>query len=184
MIIDSLELVARCNTNYNDDKYDDIDPYAIKKWLESIEIVIREFTHNNFQNRNIRFKASSEGNDLICKPFFVKEGDTIQISQSKANDGLYVIEKVEDDRLTVDRELFTVPCNLVTKVEYPEDVRQCVVDLFEWKMNHGAKIGIKSESETLSRHSESVTYEDRATLFMGYPVGILNGLALHKKARW
>jgi hypothetical protein len=43
----------------------------------------------------------------------------------------------------------------------------------------GEKVGIKSE--TISRHS--VTYEDSGNLFMGYPVGILNGLTLHKKAR-
>jgi len=43
----------------------------------------------------------------------------------------------------------------------------------------GDKVGIKSE--TISRHS--VTYEDSATLYMGYPVGILNGLNLYKKAR-
>ena len=71
----------------------------------------------------------------------------------------------------------------MTKIEYPKDVIQCAIDLFEWKRNFGDKIGIKSESETLSRHSESVTYEDSTALFMGYPLGILKGLSLHKKAR-
>lgn len=161
-----------------------MDDGLIKSRLNAIEAVIREFTHNNFQNRDIRFEASSDSYDLMCKPSFIKVGDTVQISQSKVNDGLYVVEAVSDDGLTVDRELFPVPFNLVTKIEYPADVVQCAFDLFEWKKNFGAKIGIKSESETLSRHSESVSYEDSATLFMGYPVGILSGLSLHKKARW
>lgn len=176
MTVDEIKTQCDCGGMTDD---------VIKNRLNAIEAVIREFTHNNFQNRDIRFKASSDGYDLTCEPFFIKVGDTVQISQSKVNDGLYVVDMVADDRLTVDRELFAVPFNLVTKIEYPADVVQCAVDLFEWKKNFGAKIGIKSESETLSRHSESVTYEDSATLFMGYPVGILSGLSkLHNKARW
>ena len=162
----------------------DITDNVIVSRLKAIEETIRKYTHNNFQNRNIRFKATSNGYELNCKPFFVRVGDTVQISQSQANNGLYTVEMVADDRLTVDRELFSESYNLVTKIEYPEDVKQCAVDLFKWKMEFGDKIGIKSESETLSRHSESVTYEDSATLFMGYPIGILSGLALYKKARF
>lgn len=177
MIMTVDEIKTQCDC---EDLTDDV----IKNRLNAIETVIRKYTHNNFQNRNIRFKASSDGYNLTCKPFFVRVGDTVQISQSKVNDGLYEVENVSDDELTVDRELFTVPFNLVTKVEYPEDVKECALDLFKWKKEFGAKIGIKSESETLSRHSESVTYEDSATLFMGYPVGILSGLALYKKARF
>ena len=67
----------------------------------------------------------------------------------------------------------------VCLLEYPADVIKCAVDLFKWKQDMGENVGIKSE--TISRHS--VTYEDSATLFMGYPVGILNGLNLYKKAR-
>ena len=155
----------------------------IQSRLDAIEQVIRQFTNNNFQNRNVRFVSSSSGNKLMGTSAFIRKGDTIQISQSMVNDGLYVVKEVTEDSLTVDRELFDCPSNMVTKIEYPQDVIQCALDLFEWKKNFGAKIGIKSESETLSRHSESVTYEDSATLFMGYPVGILKGLSLHKKAR-
>ena len=82
--------------------------------------------------------------------------------------------------ITVDKPLIDESHVLVTKVEYPADVIDCVVELMEWNLNFGGKVGIKSE--TLSRHS--VTYEDSATLFMGYPVGILNGLKLHVKARF
>jgi hypothetical protein len=155
----------------------------IQSRLDAIEQVIRKYTNNNFQNRNVRFVSSSSGDKLMGTSPFIRKGDTIQISQSMVNDGLYVVKEVTEDSLTVDRELFDFPSNKVTKIEYPQDVIQCALDLFEWKKNFGAKIGIKSESETLSRHSESVTYEDSATLFMGYPVGILKGLSLHKKAR-
>ncbi len=152
--------------------------------LKAIEQVIRAYTNNNFQNRTARFAAESAEFSVLCGASpFIRVGDTVQISQSGVNDGLYTVMEVTADQTVVDGDLFIFPKNVVTKIEYPADVVQCAVDLFQWKMEFGAKIGIKSESETLSRHSESVTYEDSATLFMGYPVGILSGLALHKKAR-
>ena len=162
----------------------DLTDEVISSRLEAIESVVREYTHNNFQQRFVRFAAISTGNELIGDSSFFKAGDTVQISQSKVNDGLYTVISVEDNRLIVDAELNFSTYNLVTKIQYPYDVVQVAVDLFEWKQKYGGKIGVKSESETLSRHSESVTYEDSATLFMGYPTGILRGLNLHRKARF
>lgn len=152
--------------------------------LKAIEQVIRAFTHNNFQNRNARFEAEASGGVLSGASPYIRIGDTVQISQSMVNDGLYTVIDITDGQTTVEGDLFATKKNLVTKVQYPDDVIQCAIDLFKWKIEFGDKIGIKSESESLSRHSESVTYEDSATLFMGYPVGILKGLALHSKARF
>jgi hypothetical protein len=147
--------------------------------LEAIEAVIRAYTNNNFQQRSVRFAGRSEDSCVYGSPRFITGGDTVQISGSGVNDGLYVVKVVHDDRLELDKPLFPVCLNLVTKIQYPADVIQCAVDLFKWKQTMGDKVGVKSE--TLSRHS--VTYEDSATLFMGYPVGILNGLNLYRKAR-
>lgn len=147
--------------------------------LEAIEAVIRAYTNNNFQQREIRFVGMSEGMRLYGAPRFFSVGDTVQISGSGVNDGLYLVTVIGEDSIELDKPLITAEVNLVTKVKYPADVVQCAVDLYRWKQNMGDKVGIKSE--TISRHS--VTYEDSATLFMGYPVGILNGLNLYKKAR-
>lgn len=147
--------------------------------LDAIEAVIRKYTNNNFQVRNIRFFGHSEGFNVYGSPRFFSVGDTVQISQSGVNDGLYTVISVAEDRLVLDKPLFEASRNLVTKIKYFDDVIQCACDLYEWKQNFGGKIGLKSE--TLSRHS--VTYEDSATLFMGYPVGILKGLSLYRKAR-
>ena len=147
--------------------------------LEAIEAVIRAYTNNNFQQRGIRFSGRSDDFRVYGSPQYFTVGDTVQISGSGVNDGLYVVTVVDEDRLELDKSLMAYPVNLVTKIKYPADVIQCAVDLYKWKQNMGDKVGVKSE--TLSRHS--VTYEDSATLFMGYPVGILNGLKLHKKAR-
>lgn len=147
--------------------------------LEAIEAVIRAYTNNNFQLRSARFAGRSENSCVYGSPRFFTVGDTVQISGSGVNDGLYVVIGVHVDRLELGKSLFPVEYNLVTKIKYPADVIQCAVDLYKWKQCMGDKVGVKSE--TLSRHS--VTYEDSATLFMGYPVGILNGLNLHRKAR-
>lgn len=147
--------------------------------LEAIEAVIRKYTNNNFQIRGIRFSGSSDGSNVYGSPRFFSVGDTVQISQSGVNDGLYTVVHLMEDRLVLNKTLFEASYNLVTKIQYPADVIQCAIDLYDWKRKNGDKVGVKSE--TLSRHS--VTYEDSATLFMGYPVGILKGLSLYRKAR-
>lgn len=156
----------------------DITDDVITTKLEAIEAVIRAYTNNNFQQREIRLVGRSEGYFVYGSPQFFSVGDTVQISGS-VNFGLYQITHVDDDYLELDQQLMTTDSNMVTKVKYPADVVQCAVDLYKWKQINGDKVGVKSE--TISRHS--VTYEDSATLFMGYPVGILNGLNLHRKAR-
>lgn len=151
----------------------------IKRKIIAIEQTIRQYTNNTFQNRNIRGKCYSDGIRLFGNVPGIKVGNTVQITQSLFNDGLYVVDAVYEDEIAVDKELTEDATMLVTKVEYPEDVIECCIELLEWSNKHGSKVGIKSE--TLSRHS--VTYEDSGTLFNGYPVGILNGLKLYKKAR-
>lgn len=153
---------------------------AIEVQLRAIEATIRAYTNNTFQIRAARFAGPSQDHVVTGAPVYMAAGDTVQISQSNVNDGLYMIEAVTKDGVQVDRKLWPVAHNLVTKVSYPPDVIQCAVDLYNWKQINGSKIGIKSE--TLSRHS--TTYEDSATLYNGYPVGILNGLALYQKARF
>jgi hypothetical protein len=155
------------------------DDDLITAKLEAIEAVIRAYTNNNFQVRGIRFIGSSDDLNVYGSPRYFTVGDTVQVSGSGVNDGLYTVTAVYDDHLELDSPLIPVECNLVTKIQYPADVIQCAVDLYKWKQTMGDKVGVKSE--TLSRHS--VTYEDSATLYMGYPVGILNGLKLHRKAR-
>lgn len=152
---------------------------AISARLDAIEAVIRKYTNNNFQIREIRIVGKSDGFNVYGSPRCFSVGDTVQISQSGVNDGLYTVASVSEDRLVLDKPLFEAPLNLVTKIQYPADVIQCACDLYEWKQKFGGKIGLKSE--TISRHS--VTFEDSATLFMGYPVGILKGLNLYRKAR-
>lgn len=158
------------------------DEGILKSKLEGIEILVRKYTNNNFQNRNIRFLADSEGSVLNGVSPFLKVGDTIQITESGVNDGLYVITALDEESVTVDKELFTVDHNLVTKIEYPPAVKAGVIDLMKWEVGNRDKVGIKSE--TISRHSVTYFDLDSNNQVMGYPVSLLGFLELYKKARF
>lgn len=153
----------------------------IRMKLLAVEQTIRAYTNNNFQDRGYRVQADIAAGVFMSEsliPFVV--GDTVQVSESRYNNGLYTVSEDNDTTFMVEESTRDEDDVLVTKITYPADVVNCCVELLEWAVNYGGKVGIKSE--TLSRHS--VSYEDSATLFMGYPVGILNGLKLHKKVRF
>lgn len=160
------------------------DRDQVKKKLDALETMVRKYTNNNFQNRNIRFSASSEGQILKgCHPF-IRVGDTLQISDSEVNDGLYVVAEVdlEAGTVTVDNELFPVPYNLVTKIVYPADVKDGVINLMKWENAMRDKVGI--QSETLSRHSVTYFNQDANNQVMGYPASLMGFLKAYIKARF
>lgn len=158
------------------------DEHQIQKKLDALELLVRKYTNNNFQNRHVRFAASSLGNRFLGRHLFNKVGDTVQVSESKVNDGLYVITEVADEFIRVDKDLFSVEHNLVTKVEYPVDVQQGVIKLLQWDVESMNRVGIKSE--TLSRHSVTYFDQDKNNQVMGYPISLLGFLEIYKKARF
>lgn len=153
----------------------------IEMKLKAVEQTIRAYTNNNFQNRGIRVQADIAAGVFMSEsliPFSV--GDTIQVSESRFNKGLFTVSiESGDTTFMVHEDTRDEDDVLVTKVEYPADVVNCCVELMEWAVNFAGKVGIKSE--TLSRHS--VTYEDSATMFMGYPASLLGCLKPYRKAR-
>lgn len=157
------------------------DEEVIKGKLNAAELMIRAYTHNNFQNRFVRFTADSSGGVLYGASPFLKVGDTVQITQSMVNDGLYQITKLDTDSIEVDKELFE-STNLVTKVEYPADVCAGVLELLKWDIKNRPKTGIKSE--TLSRYSVTYFDQDADNQVMGYPVSLLGFLRPYMKARF
>ena len=152
----------------------------IEMKLKAVEQTIRAYTNNNFQNRGIRVQADIAAGVFMSEaliPFSV--GDTVQVSESRYNKGLCTVSTADDRTFMVDEETRDEDSVLVTKIEYPADVVNCCVELMEWAVNFAGKVGIKSE--TLSRHS--VTYEDSASMFMGYPASLLGCLKPYRKAR-
>lgn len=163
-------------------EFDGKSEKVLQKKLNAVEQLIRSYTNNNFQNRYVRFQARSLGDKVFGTSPFLKTGDTIQISQSKVNDGLYVITEISDAHISLDTELFEVPLNLITKVEYPDDVKNGVLELMIWEAKNRQKVGIKSE--TLSRHSVTYYDQDASNQVMGYPVTLLGFLKPYMKARF
>lgn len=165
--------------------YADFSKYTdeeLKDRLDALESLVRSYTNNNFQNRNIRVYCSSEDNVLKCDSTYFKVGDTVQISNSKVNDGLYVIENINSEGLMLDGSIFDVARQTVTKIEYPKAVVNTVVDLLKWESQYGDKRGIQSES--IGRHSVTYVSQNDDNSLGGYPRALFNALIQYQKARF
>ena len=154
----------------------------IQMKLDAIEQTIRAYTNNNFQNRGFRVQADIAAGVFLSEsliPFDV--GDTVQVSESQKNAGLFTVSEALEVSFVVAESTHDEDDVLVTKVEYPADVVACAVNLMEWEVRMRQKVGI--QSETLSRHS--VTYSDPSgdNQVMGYPASLLGCLKAYKKAR-
>lgn len=158
----------------------------IERKLNAIEQAIRSHTHNNFQNRGIRADCAVIAQKVYGDVPGLNVGDTIQITESRFNSGLFVVEAIEGNMITVDKTLIDESHVLVTKVEYPADVIDCVFNCLEWELEYREKAGIQSESKTLSRHSHSVTYVQQAgdNTVKGYPTSLFSCLSSYMKARF
>lgn len=155
----------------------------IERKLKAIEQTIRAYTNNNFQKRAYRVTADIVGGQfvaLVSFPFNV--GDTVQVSESALNEGLFTVVSVSDTIFTVEEDVTDEAEILVTKVEYPEDVVDCALNLLEWEIRSREKVGI--QSETLSRHSVTYFNMDGDNSLMGYPKSLLGCLKAYKKARF
>lgn len=150
--------------------------------LSGIETAIRGYTHNNFQFRGIRFNA--DVTTIIpyngTMPFAVN--DTIEINNSMFNAGLYVITKITDVEIELNKPLIPEKNILITKVIYPDDIKIGVVNLLNWDLQHRGKVGIASE--TISRHSVSYSDPSGDNSTLGYPNALTGFLKPYMKARF
>ena len=154
----------------------------IEMKLNAIEQTIRSYTNNNFQNRSIRAKCSIVSQKIYGHVPGLNVGDTIMVTESRFNNGLYVVNGMDDDMIILDKDLLDEADVLVTKVEYPADVVDCCINLLEWEKNNRSKVGI--QSETLSRHSVTYFNQDAGNQVMGYPVSLLGCLKAYRKVRF
>ena len=82
------------------------------------------------------------------------------------NDGLYTVKGIEENAIVLDKELIDECYALITKVEYPDDVIECCINLCEWEVKNRGKVGIKASNQ-----------------MNGYPVSLLGCLKPYRKAR-
>lgn len=148
--------------------------------LNSIEELVRKYTNNNFQNRNIRFVGSSKNGILEQSITYLNVGDTIQISNSKYNNGLYVIKCI-DNTIILDKTLYDDRDFIVTKIEYPPSIKMGVINVMKWEVSSRNKVGI--QSETISRHSVTYFNQNSSEQILGYPSSLLGFLKPYIKAR-
>lgn len=160
----------------------DLDDQVLVGKLQALELLIRKYTNNNFQNINIRFKCNSNNEKISLNTVFLKANDTIQISQSKFNDGVYVIKSISNGLIELDQPLYDENDLLITKVVYPFDVQMGVVNMLKWDLDNRDKVGI--QSETISRHSVTYFNMDGDNSTIGYPKSLVGFLKPYMKARF
>ena len=150
--------------------------------LQALELMVREYTNNNFQIRTIRTLCQVMTQKLYGNNPYFEVGDTIEISQSAYNDGVYTITEKDESFITLDRKLIDENTVLVTKVMYPPNVKMGVVDMLKWDLENRDKIGV--QSETISRHSVTYFNMDGDNSTMGYPKSMLGFLKPYMKPRF
>lgn len=167
-----------------------IDSSITQDALDAFETAIRQLTHNNFQVTSVRAWGVTVDGDTVTfrrdnlTPA-LKEGDTVELSNIPVNDGLYVVQSVENGEVKLDRAprlAGTFSEAIMTLVEYPADVKQGVRNLIAYDKKMAGKTGIKAE--TISRMS--VTYYDAnaSESVSGYPANLMSFIKKYAKMYW
>ena len=98
MILTVKELKTYITTNKPD--------AVLEEKLQAIELLIRKETNNNFQQRNIRFDCQAMSQKLYISTNLLSVGDTVQISESKYDDGVYHIISKDGGFIELNQSLF------------------------------------------------------------------------------
>ena len=159
----------------------DLTDEVLEAKLSALELLVRKYTNNNFQKRQIRFEANVTTVIPLTSPYLAA-GDTIQISESDYNDGIYTIKSIGENEIILDKPLYPELCVLITKVVYPADVKMGVVNMLDWDINNRDKVGVASE--TISRHSVTYFNMDGDNSITGYPKSLMGFLRPYMKARF
>lgn len=160
---------------------EEVSEEVLQEKLRALEELIRAYTNNRFQERRVRAVVPSSGETLSWDTPYLKAGDTVEIGES-LNEGLYTVQEVKDGLVYLDRELYPLEHNLATKIVYPADVQEGILNLLKWEYTMRNKVGIKSE--TLSRHSVTYYDQDAGNQVMGYPASLMGFLSPYIKARF
>lgn len=161
--------------------------------LEALEVMVRTYTNNKFQNVSRRLSVRFTGEDTIevaSKDFTgFKAGDTVEITGSEYNDGLYTIKEISPSKQTAILDaatlVFTTPrlaTGKITRIEYPADVKAGILNLLRYQEVAAERIGIKSES--VGRMSRTYDTPGGADSLEGYPAALLGFLQKYRRMRW
>lgn len=163
----------------------DEEDQALEARLQALELLIRGHTNNNFQVKGTGRIADVVGGFFTVEalnPY--KVGDTIHVSGSDKNDGLYTIKEADDNSFRVNEPTRDEIDIFVTLVDYPADVKMGVVELMKYDLETRKKVRAGVQSETISRHSVTYTVPDASNTAKGYPQHLMGFLERHMKARF
>lgn len=165
------------------EKLKDVSDDKLKRKIRAIEKSIREYTNNNFMDTKFRFYGEIKNNVVYANTNgYIKEKDNIELSHCLNND-VYTVKEIDNNEINLDCEnLFDCSKVMITKVIYPEDIQEGVINMLKWDLGMRNKVGIKSE--TLSRHSVTYFDMDTSNSLKGYPVALLGFLEDYVKARF
>lgn len=160
----------------------DEEDSGLEARLSALELLVRAYTHNNFQQRAVRRMADIAGGTIVMESNPFRVGDTVQVTSSDFNEGLYTVTATDDSTITIKEDTYDEDDVIVTKVVYPMDVKMGVVNLMKWELERRDKVGISQES--ISRHD--VTYESMNddNSVMGYPKMLMGFLKPYIRARF
>ena len=135
---------------------------------------------------DIKFRAYGkiENNVLLLNAYpYFKEKDNIELSHCLNNE-VYTIDSIDQGQITFVEESKLFDCDnvMVTKVVYPEDVQEGVINMLKWDLGLRNKVGIKAE--TISRHSVTYFDMDANNSLKGYPASLFGFLEDYIKARF
>lgn len=172
------------------DEAQEIYPDVTQDDLDGLEKAIREITNNPFQNRHVRFCQLRFEGDVKIIVFDDVEGlrtrDTVQVSASKWNNGLYVVDKIAGNEITLAGEprLFTGTDQgaYLTKVEYPSDIISGIRKLLKYDAQMSDKLGLKSK--TVSRVSETYFDQNSGETISGYPAAMMSFINKYRLLKW
>lgn len=145
---------------------------------EGIEDFITKYTNNNFVVRNTSFVTPTTNGRLETVSPLMRVGDTVLITNSQYNDGIYTITDTDG---TLNKDLLDDEYNKVTLVRYPPSIKLGVVKLLRYNVKMDSKVGISSES--ISRHSVSYAQPSSDSV-CGYPSSLMSFLKPYMKARF
>ena len=151
--------------------------------LQAVELFIRGYTNNSFQVKGTGRIVDVVGGTFMMEALNPYEvGDTIHVSGSDKNDGLYTVKEVNEFTCTVNEKTRDEIDVFVTKVEYPADVKIGAIELMKHDICKREKVGIASER--ISRHEVSYHAVDATNTVRGYPQHLMGFLKQYMKARF